>query len=539
LAASESLDQGDRAGFYREATRLIETQTTWLTIILLSSQGQPLVNSNYPLGTPLPSVNETTSLARLVETLQPTVGDLVRGNFEEDFVFPVRVPVIHEGDLRYILTATITPEALATMVNNQIPVEGEWTRAIVDGLGIVVARTRNPERFVGQRGTPSFLQQISDRTEGVYQDMTLDGKRVYVAFSRVDHTDWTAAVTVPVEVIQSPVRRAMGLVIGSGVALLWVSGVGAFLLSRQISRSITSTASAAKALAQGKSPHPPVSPLAIREVVVLGQSLELAAALLSQREREREENLKRAEAARAEAETANRMKDEFLAVLSHELRTPLNPILGWSGLLRAGKLDAAKTAVALEAIERNAKLQTQLIEDLLDVTRIMQGKVNFIMTPVNLEPVLEDAVETVRLAAEAKLIQLETIVEPNLGPVLGDATRLQQVIWNLLSNAVKFTAEGGRVTIQLSRLEDQAHIQVSDTGKGIHPDFLPHVFEYFRQEDGTTTRKFGGLGLGLAIVRHLVELHGGTAQVDSPGEGQGATFTVRLPLLAKVYDVIC
>ncbi|MBM0743903.1 GAF domain-containing protein [Phormidium sp. CLA17] len=249
----------------------------------------------------------------------------------------------------------------------------------------------------------------------------------------------------------------------------------------------------------------------------------------------------------ARSAEANRVKDEFLAVLSHELRTPLNPILGWTGLLRSGKLDAVKTAHALETIERNARLQTQLIEDLLDVSRILQGKLKLNIMPVNLAFTIQSAIETVQLAAEAKEIALQTESEeigrePIENPlfstahpprlvVLGDSVRLQQIIWNLLTNAVKFTDAGGQVNIRLSSSDRHAQIQVIDTGKGIHPDFLPHVFEYFRQADSTTTRQFGGLGLGLAIVRHLVELHGGTVQADSVGEGKGATFTVQLPLL--------
>jgi signal transduction histidine kinase len=234
--------------------------------------------------------------------------------------------------------------------------------------------------------------------------------------------------------------------------------------------------------------------------------------------------------ARTQAEAANRMKDEFLAVLSHELRSPLNPILGWTRLLRDRKLDEKATDRALATIERNAKLQAQLIEDLLDVSRILQGKLSLNVCPVNLISIVEAAMETVRLAAEAKSIEIQTRFEPGIGQVFGDSTRLQQVVWNLLSNAVKFTPNGGQVEITLEQIASEAQIQVSDTGKGISPDFLPHVFEYFRQADSTTTRRFGGLGLGLAIVRHLVELHGGTVAVDSPGEGQGATFTVRLPL---------
>jgi PAS domain S-box-containing protein len=235
--------------------------------------------------------------------------------------------------------------------------------------------------------------------------------------------------------------------------------------------------------------------------------------------------------ARNAAESANRIKDEFLAVLSHELRTPLNPILGWTKLIRSRKLDQATSDRALETIERNAKLQTQLIEDLLDVSRILQGKLSLNFGPINLVSVIEAAIETVRLSAQAKSIEIQAIFESGVGLVLGDGNRLQQVIWNILSNAIKFTPSGGQVKIKLEQVGSQVQICVTDTGKGITPEFLPYVFDYFRQADGATTRKFGGLGLGLAIVRHLVELHGGTVQAESLGEEKGATFTVRLPCL--------
>ncbi len=248
-------------------------------------------------------------------------------------------------------------------------------------------------------------------------------------------------------------------------------------------------------------------------------------------EEELERLLQREQAARAEAEAANRIKDEFLAVLSHELRTPLNPILGWARLLRTKKYDEATINRALETIERNAKLQTQLIEDLLDVSRILQSKLSLKTCPVDLVFIIKSAIETVQIAADAKSIQIQTLLEPGVRQVLGDLNRLQQIVWNLLANAVKFTPQGGRVEIRLEAVGSQAQIQVIDTGKGISADFLPHVFDYFRQADGSTTRVFGGLGLGLAIVRRLVELHGGTVAAESLGEGQGATFTVRLPLM--------
>lgn len=247
-------------------------------------------------------------------------------------------------------------------------------------------------------------------------------------------------------------------------------------------------------------------------------------------EAERDQLLIREQAARAEAEAATRMKDEFLAIVSHELRSPLNAILGWAQLLRSKKFDQAIANRALETIERNAHLQTKLINDLLDTSRIIQGKLQLQLHPVNLVQVISAAITTVQLTADAKAIQLKPVLDANVGLVLGDADRLQQVISNLLSNAIKFTPEGGRIEVRLEQSLDLVQITVTDTGAGINPEFIPYIFDRFRQADNTSTRSHGGLGLGLAIVRHLVELHGGSILAESAGEGQGATFTIQFPL---------
>jgi hypothetical protein len=237
------------------------------------------------------------------------------------------------------------------------------------------------------------------------------------------------------------------------------------------------------------------------------------------------------QAAREVAEHANRIKDEFLAILSHELRSPLNPILGWAKLLQVKQMSAEVTTRALETIERNARLQAQLIDDLLDIARILRGKLKLEVAAVDPIFVIEAAIETVQSAADAKAISIQTDLQ-QVGQVHGDAGRLQQVVWNILTNAVKFTPEGGQVHVQLSQVDRWAQIQVADTGIGIPPEFLPHIFESFRQEDTSVTRQYGGLGLGLAIVRYLVEAHGGTITADSPGAEQGATFTIKLPLFS-------
>ena len=263
-------------------------------------------------------------------------------------------------------------------------------------------------------------------------------------------------------------------------------------------------------------------------------------------EEERADFLERERSARTDAEKANRLKDEFLATVSHELRTPLNAVIGWSRMLRSGRLDVESAAHALEVVERNAWAQKQIIEDILDVSRVITGKLQLTLGPVDLVAVVDAALDAVRPALEAKQIRIETTIDAGLRIISGDADRLQQVVWNLLSNATKFTPTGGKIDVRVSYDESYVQISVSDTGPGIDPAFLPHVFERFRQADGSTTRTHGGLGLGLAIVRHLVELHGGTITAENRNDGPGAVFSLKLRLptgelrketLAHVADI--
>lgn len=271
----------------------------------------------------------------------------------------------------------------------------------------------------------------------------------------------------------------------------------------------------------------------LRAIIQLQQKAKTLEAEIRQREMTQEElhaSLVREQLARAEAETANRLKDEFLATVSHELRTPLNAIMGWSHILRNRRVDRATMERAFETIDRNAKSQAQLIEDILDVSRVVTGKLHLNMGPVDLAAVINSSIDSVQLAANSKKIQLVVMLDPSARHTFGDAGRLQQVIWNLLSNAINFTPIDGRVEVTVERMEQDVQISVSDNGAGINPSFLPFIFDRFRQADGTMTRRHGGLGLGLAIVRHLVELHGGTVKADSAGENCGSTFTIRLPL---------
>jgi signal transduction histidine kinase/CheY-like chemotaxis protein len=278
----------------------------------------------------------------------------------------------------------------------------------------------------------------------------------------------------------------------------------------------------------------------LRNIIELQQKARSLEAEIAER-KEAEERLRvslvQEQMARADAERANRLKDEFLATASHELRTPLTAIIGWAHMLRKGNLNEVTAARALETIERNAKSQAQLVEDILDVSRVITGKLRLNIESVDVASVINAAIDSVQLAAESKSIQLKVTLDPSARHVAGDSGRLQQVVWNLLSNAIKFTPRGGRVEVRLERADSHARLTVSDTGCGFSPDFAPFIFDRFRQADGSSTRRHGGLGLGLSIVRHLVELHGGTVHAESAGVGCGATFTIGLPLAAAPQGV--
>jgi PAS domain S-box-containing protein len=274
-----------------------------------------------------------------------------------------------------------------------------------------------------------------------------------------------------------------------------------------------------------------VSPIRLADGQIIGASK--IARDITERKRadlRLQEALRAAQEAKHEADQANRRKDEFLATVSHELRTPLTSIIGWLRMMREGMLDQAAIGKALETIERNAQSQAQLIEDLLDISKIISGKMQLKIKPLDMSSVINSAVDAIRPAAEAKNIRLQIITDASVSPINADYERIQQVIWNLLSNAVKFTPAGGRVQVQLEQVVSNVEVTVSDSGQGIKPEFLSRVFDRFTQADSSITRAFGGLGMGLAIAKSIVELHGGTIRAESPGEGQGANFTVSFPI---------
>ncbi|WP_233166641.1 ATP-binding protein [Archangium sp. Cb G35] len=525
LAESEHLERDELEAFHAECGRVSRTQPSWKQVMLISTDGRILLNTNHPWGASLPPLAEQESFARVLETRQPAVGGITVGRGKQRaLAFPIRVPVMRDGELRYVLTAVITPALLAGIVANPSSESEEWTRTLVDPRGRVAARTRAPARFVGQQSTPSFHERTRASLEGVYSDVSMDGAPVYVAFSRTQPSDWTAAVVSPRRILDAPVTDSMLAVGGLGLALLLASTGGAWLFSRRIERSIIQASDAAAALAQGNPPH--MEPSGVRELAQLGEALERSGRLLRERERERDANLAAAETARATAVEATKAKDVFLAMLGHELRNPLAPIVTSMEVLRRRGL--AQTPEH-EVISRQLRHVVRLVDDLLDMARLARGQLSLHREPLELSSAIARAVEAAAPLIERRRHVLETDVSPSGLPVLGDADRLTQVVANLLTNAAKYTPPGGHLRLQAGAHDGGIGLVVEDDGQGLARELIPRLFEPFIQGPRTLDRSEGGLGLGLALVRSLVEEHGGRVEAHSDGPGRGSRFTVWLP----------
>ena len=534
LATVRSLDRGDLAGFYDDARRVLATQPEWTTLILVTPTGDRLVDLSYPSGTVLSPVVERESLERALRTGSAVAGRLVPGPLQR-LAFPVRVPIVRKGTIVYVLTAVLKPSAVEEILKRQQLPPG-WIGTIFDSGRTVVARTGGTEQFLGRSISPEFSRVLDTAREGWRVTHTLEGTPVYTAFSRSDTTGWGVGLGIPLVAVDAPLRRSLWLIAGGGLAFLLAAVALSAVIGKRITRPVAALSAAATAFGQQTDmafAPPGGSPA---EIQAVARAFTEASTLLRARVTERDEALARAHAAREEAEAANRAKDEFLAVLSHELRTPLNAVYGWARMLRMRTLASAAADHALDVIERNAAAQVRLVEELLDISRIVTGHMRLQRQAVDLQAVVNSALDSVRPAAEAKGIRMQTSIGSDAGQITGDPDRLRQVVWNLLSNAIKFTQAGGRVEIDCRRAGEEIEIIVRDTGRGIAPALLPYVFDRFRQGDSTSTREYGGLGLGLALVRHLVELHGGAVTAASAGEGRGATFVVRLPAGAGATD---
>jgi PAS domain S-box-containing protein len=635
MASLRSFDTDDLHSFYAEATRVAQTQPHWITIILLAPSGQQLVNLLRPMGAELPAASERASFEQVLRTGKPAIGALVDTKLIKGMGFTVRVPVIRNGVVKYVISAGVAPEGMLKLLLSQ-KLPSSWVAGVVDQHGRIVARTREPERYVGQAATRSLLDELARAPEGWFHGITLDGADVYTAYRRSAFSGWTLGIGIPAAEYKAGGRQTILMIGGGtlGAGLLALSL--ATLFGRRITAPVFALASAAKAM--GRDEEPKISPVTgITEMAVLSRALKDAAEAVREREKrfrlvadatpamiwisgpdkrrtwfnkfwldfvgrslEHEigndwtENVHPDDVERAtqlystafdlrktfameyrllcaadnkyhwifdqgvpyykpdgefagfigsaidvtdrkEADEslrqADRRKDEFLAMLGHELRNPLGIITTSVQLMRLkGPQDPALVELR-EMIERQTEHMAQMMTDLLDVSRITRGQVRLKRELCDFAEIVRHAVEDHRSALDESGLILVSEVPDRPMWMMGDSMRLSQIVGNLLHNASKFTDRGGTLTIRL--VEDPGGsvlLSVHDTGIGIEKDMVKDIFEPFTQSDHSIDRSRGGLGMGLALVKGFVELHGGSVRVESAGLGCGSEFTVRLPL---------
>jgi signal transduction histidine kinase/CheY-like chemotaxis protein len=549
LATLEAIQAADLSEFRQIALQSVPLHRGWESVRLLTPALEVVLDTATPTGEPPPLINPDWA-RKVIATKAAAISGLRRNPVNGHWVLSIGVPVTRNGSLMYVLGARLNATAFSDILKRQkLPPRG--VVALLDATPVFIARNINEDTLVGTApqaedtlvGTApqaDVVERIRNQADGSRRGVTLEGVEAYSAWSRSPLTLWTAGLAVPSEPIDRPVRLTYYALTGAGAALVALGLVLALFLSRVIVRTQTAAAAAARALARGEPVQPFESQIA--ESHDLAEGLRDAATILQTRLQERDEAqrdadrhrtalFEREKTARRAAESLSRSKDEFVATMSHELRTPLNAIFGWVALLKTGTLEGPRQAHALDVIDRNTRAQAQLIEDLLDMSRVIRGTIRLDMRPVDLATILEAAVDSLRPTADARQIALR-IVDAAPGIVVSaDSGRMQQILWNLIANSLKFTPSGGRIEARAKIEGDTAVVRIADSGEGITPEFLPHVFDRFRQETSDVTREHSGLGIGLSLVRHLTELHGGTVAAESRGKRHGATFIVRVPLL--------
>jgi signal transduction histidine kinase/CheY-like chemotaxis protein len=524
MAQSPALVNADLPLFYGTATDALRAQPDWLAVILANSTGKPLFSTTLPYGDRPPRTADPDSMARIVATGTPTVGRIALGQSGRA-AFPVRVPVFIEGQLAYVLTAAVKPDRFLQMVRQQ-NVPPSWVISVLDSTRLRVARSKDHERTVATGASPTLAALLrEERIEGVGVTRTLEGEEAITAYTRSPRHGWTVVVGAPTAPLRAALIQGFATFGAAILASLALCIALAAALSGRIVRTFAALQEQAARLGRGE----PVQavPTDVREMHQMGQALQAAAAQRLETEREREHLLESLNAALARAEEAGRAKDDFLAILGHELRNPLAPIVTALDLMDLrGDPGALRER---DVMRRQVNHMRRLVDDLLDISRITRGKFALNMAPVDLRDVAMQAVDAVQQSVQGPqaAIGVETP-----GPVWvdGDESRLAQVVSNLVSNALRFAAH--EVTVKVTSEDGQAVLRVCDDGAGMTPAALAQVFQPFYQAPQSLARSSGGLGLGLAIVRGIVDLHGGEVRAESEGPGLGSTFTVRLPARA-------
>ena len=537
LATSEHLSSGRLEAFQGAAARALGSQPEWMNIHLALPSGQEVVNLERPYGAALHTIVDRRSFEEVLSSRRPAIGTLFEEPISRRSVFPVRVPVVREGRVEYVLTALVRPEVINDLLLAPQHLPRDWVGVVLDGAQTIVARTIEPERWIGRPASESLRTALASSSEGWFRGATLENWDVYTPYHRSAFSGWTVAMGIPATVVEASLFQAIASVAGGGLALLGLATALAWLLSRRSARSIEALAQLAGSLGREELPEPMAMRAGVRsritEVDALREAVSNAARLIQQRSLERDRVEASLRDVEAELREIDRRKDEFLAMIGHELRNPLNVLSTAVQLLPGsdpGNGSEARSPRAM--IERQVAHMARLLEDLLDVSRIAAGRARVERALCDFVEIVCETVEDHRIGVEEKGLKLELDVPDRPLWVSGDRVRLAQVVSNLLHNAEKFTDPGGSVRVQVVEAEDGSAtlLNVRDTGVGMEPEFLEHAFDPFSQADRTLDRSRGGLGLGLPLVKGLVELHGGEVSATSEGTGRGTTLSVRLPL---------
>jgi signal transduction histidine kinase/ActR/RegA family two-component response regulator len=525
LAASSALESGDVAAFHEAAVRTLAAQPRWNNVVLVDTNGLQLVNAAVPFGQPLDPIRERESFEAVLKTGRAQVSHLIAGR--NGLAIALRVPVVQDGRIRYVLSAILKPESITAIVGRQ-RVDPQSVISIFDRAGLRVARSREHQKYLGTRASPSLRELLaSGDIEGMGDSTTLEGNVVFTAYTRLPDSGWVVAMGTPAEDIEGPARRSVAIL---GAAVSFSLGLGllaAWLVALRINGSMAQLRRAAASLGRGEVPEPADAPIV--EAQEVASAIAVAAEQRRRVEAQREALLRSEREARGEAEAANRAKDQFLAMLGHELRNPLAALANAAAILGEPRAAPAMVARSRQVIERQVAHLSRLTDDLLDAARALLGKIELRRSAVDLAQVVELAINSLQSTGRATGHTLTSSLEPAW--VDGDGVRLEQVVQNLLVNAIKYTPPGGHVRVSVAREDDEVVLRVADDGVGLSPELAARAFDLFVQGERDLDRSQGGLGIGLTLVRRLAELHDGSATVASEGPGRGSEFTVRLPAI--------